>query len=839
MSPYRGTGWAAGRPPAGHAPAQYTSSQPPAPFYNSQPTYNANQTDGGPIYSPPATNQNYYGNGGANQGYFGGQQTGVELQQPNNSYQPQRGGDQVYNPPPGPPPGKDAPSFDPSSLTVPKLRSILLSHDISYPSSAKKPQLIQLFNEELKPRSHKILAARSRIRRTSKGITNMPSSQASSVDGDDYDQSRSMLPPPVPDAHRRKPRKSSRQPSEDPPTEQPKTTISRTSSTKHPRQSDTETSEAEFQRPSARKTRKSELLPRIKAEEPEGKPVRPTLEKSPFSDENPFQSGSSPLVLTEKRRKSAGLNVSRRKSSSRRRKTEGTGAGTRDHSPQHDGVIVPSSKTFDLSVGQLRKTARQDQRVDEVEAGEDFTPEEQLELSNDRAANGGLDVLPARKSKLARSSGGGAIPKSALSMVLFALLSGYAFWFRKEKIEVGFCGIGKTSDSIAGVQIPDWASLLQPQCEPCPQHAYCYEAMETRCEPDFVLTPHPLSLGGFVPLPPTCEPDGEKARKVKAVADKAVEELRERKAKSECGTLTDEQGRTLSTPEMDDKDLKDQVAKKRRKGMSEREFQDLWKGALGEMMGREEVVQSTDGLVISALPNRCIHTARIIAYHLSRSDMATNQIISPHRSHRNLLASTSLARIPLSCGVRRSIRLAVARYRIQIAVLMFITCAVFYARSRIITLRSNTARVPTLVSTTLDRLATQAALYSRGDAPESWISIGQLRDDVLRDEFSAMKREALWKRVRAVVEMNANVRASERELRAGDVSRVWEWIGNLGLADDAWAEGGRRSGVRLSMGDQRTDSFTSHRRSGMHAENGQGSNGMAEKRHWDEGRPIY
>ncbi|KAL8812564.1 MAG: hypothetical protein Q9223_000974 [Gallowayella weberi] len=695
-----------------------------------------------------------------------------------------------------------APTFDPSTLTVPKLRSVLLSHDISYPSSAKKPQLIQLFNQELKPRSRKILAARSRIRRTSKGITNMPSSQGSSVNGDDHDHSRSMLPPPVPDRHQRKPRKSSRQPSEDLATEQPNTTTSWTSSTKHPRQSDTEASEAEVHRPSARKTRKSELPPSIKPKELVDKPVRPTLEKSPFSDENPFQSGSSPLVPTEKRRKSAGLNVIRGKSTSRRRKTEGIGVGTTDQSPQQDGVIVPSSKTFDLSVGQVRKPIKKDERLDEVEAGEDFTPEEQLELIRDRAANGGIDVRPVRKRKLASPSGAGAIPSSALWMVFFALVSGYAFWFRKEKIEVGFCGVGKTSDSIAGVQVPDWASLLQPQCEPCPQHAYCYEDMETRCEPDFVLIPHPLSLGGLVPLPPTCEPDGEKARKVKAVADKAVEELRERKAKSECGTLTNKQGKPVWTPEIEDKDLKAQVANKRRIGMSDREFEDLWKGALGEIVGREEVVQNTDG-------------------------------------HRSFLASTSLARIPLSCGVRRSVRLAVARYRIQITVLMFIAYIVFYTRSRIITFRSDIARIPTLVSTTLDRLATQAALYSRGDAPESWISIGQLRDDVLRDEFSAKRREALWKRVRAVVEMNANVRASERELRAGDVSRVWEWIGNLGLVDDTWAEGGRRSGMRFSLGDQRTDSFTPHGRSGMPGEHELGSNGIAEKRHWDEGRPIY
>ncbi|KAL8954017.1 MAG: hypothetical protein Q9222_000139 [Ikaeria aurantiellina] len=689
-----------------------------------------------------------------------------------------------------------SPSFDPATLTVPRLRSILLSHDVVYPASAKKPQLIELFNKQLVPRSRKILAARSRIRRTSRGITDMPSSQDGTVNGDDASRASSMLPPPVPDTPRRKSSKrSSRQPPEDATAEQSVSRTARKSATKHPRPSDTETSDADSKRPSARRTRKSEIQPIVKVEASDEQPVRPTLEKSPFSDENPFQSGSSPLGPNDGRRRSAGTSVDRRKSASRKRKSEGAGALSRDHPPQRDGVIVSSSKTFEMSVAQLKKTRDQDEPNTEVEAGEDFTPEEQLELTNDRAANGNLEISRARKPRKSLKSGGNTLPKSAPWMIMIALLSGYGMWLRREKIEIGYCGVGRVSDSIAGVQIPEWASVLQPECEPCPQHAYCYENMDTRCEQDFVLKAHPLSLGGIVPLPPTCEPDGEKARRVKAVADKAIEQLRERRAHSECGTLTDEQGKSVQTPEIDEQDLKKHIATKRRKDMTDREFEDLWKGALGEIVGREEVVQSSDG--------------------------------------------TSLARINFSCGVRRSLRLALARYRIHAAILMMLVYAFFNVRSRIITLRTDSARVPVLVSTTLDRLATQAALYSRGDAPESWISIGQLRDDVLRDEFSAKRRESLWRRVREVVELNANVRASERELRAGDVSRVWEWIGNLGLLDDSWAEGGRRSNVRFSLGEQRRDSFTPDQSAGMALANGQGRHEMVEKRHWDEGRPIY
>lgn len=132
--------------------------------------------------------------------------------------------------------------------------------------------------------------------------------------------------------------------------------------------------------------------------------------------------------------------------------------------------------------------------------------------------------------------------------------------------------------------------------------------------------------------------------------------------------------------------------------------------------------------------------------------------------------------------------------------------------------------MPALVATTLDRLATQAALHGRGDAAEAWISIGQLRDDVLRDEFSAARREGIWRKVRAVVEMNANVRTSVREGRSGEVSRVWEWIGSVGLlSEDTWSAG-RRSNARNSL---------------VGPEALAGGAEFPGGRSWDEGRPIY
>ena len=89
--PMYGTGWM--------APPKYG-----APYHGGPPA---------PPYSPPLENQQTRNTFNSNEGYYahqgngyGGQQSGFELQQPQSAYQPQRGGDPVYDAPTGPPPGK-------------------------------------------------------------------------------------------------------------------------------------------------------------------------------------------------------------------------------------------------------------------------------------------------------------------------------------------------------------------------------------------------------------------------------------------------------------------------------------------------------------------------------------------------------------------------------------------------------------------------------------------------------------------------------------------------------------------------------------------------------------
>ncbi|KAI9842874.1 MAG: inner nuclear membrane protein enriched at telomere/subtelomere region, partial [Thelocarpon superellum] len=186
------------------------------------------------------------------------------------------------------------PDFDPSTLTVARLRLILVSHDINYPSSAKKPQLIEIFNHDVVPQARKILGARSRTKRTSKGITDADPGPDEAANGTPDPH---LMPPPArPRSPRKKtPRESSRPTTETPesddlPQTTPKKTPGRRSSVKPSRVSDTESpSDATPVRPAAKKVRRSEVTPAVKVEEPEPEDATPAGDESVFSDDNPFQ----------------------------------------------------------------------------------------------------------------------------------------------------------------------------------------------------------------------------------------------------------------------------------------------------------------------------------------------------------------------------------------------------------------------------------------------------------------------------------------------------------------------------------------------------------------------
>lgn len=482
--------------------------------------------------------------------------------------------------------------FDPKSLTVPRLRSILVAHNVQYPSTAKKPQLIDLFNEHVVPQSKKILAARARVKRMSKGIVDADSQQSASMDDNE------LMPPPTV-TRARSPRKSTRLKSEsvdpepDPSTaatrESPRKRQSRSASAQAVGVSDTDSTDADVTR-STRKPRRvvTATTPPVKLEPPREESFfkRTPETEGVFSSDNPFQSGgSSPPVPSRTpsggRRKTTGPESTKSKTPSNRRRTDGP----------FDSDLYRSAD----QVGQRLSDGPKTPQLAVVEAGEEFTPEAQLELQQEEARDPQRAIL--RRAKLeppAVRTKKSSLTANALSVLLPVMLAVYAIWYRQEKIAVGYCGLGRAPTPLINlpenIELPDWAlALVEPQCEPCPPHAYCYEDFSVRCEQDFILKPHPLSLGGLIPLPPTCEPDGEKVRRVQSVADRAIEELRDRRAKYECGEPLVEEGPVVESPAIDEEELKETLSRKRSKRMSKDEFDDLWTAAIGEIKARDEV----------------------------------------------------------------------------------------------------------------------------------------------------------------------------------------------------------------------------------------------------------
>ncbi|KIH86970.1 sister chromatid separation protein [Sporothrix brasiliensis 5110] len=767
------------------------------------------------------------------------------------------------------------PGFDPASLTNPRLRSILVTYNVNYPSNAKKPELVELFNANVAPQASKILARRARAKRSSMGIvdaqTSASYSQSTTAFGDSFDQEPPQQLSPkkrrgrpsshaatphidehdedeAEDAQRRQrrssPRKrSSRQSSFQPPESTASYSVAGASDTDTGPEARTGVAAG---RPPSRRARTKTPQVKLEPTEEEQFLATPAVvatgrnahlssadenNNTVFTYDNPFQSGSSPLSGSSpaQRRRTTNYDETashkhtststsgRVPSSSRKSRVVSSPAAQPAYdSPPIRAVAQRRNSPFAKAVSQSPEPEEEEEQSDEEDydplaPGEEFTPEEQLELTQQEEVQRRQNVGSNRRSgkgsskAVTRRRRGFVSSLSTPLLVLFLTLLGlYGGWYRQEKRAVGFCGLGRLAVPLLSEQIeklewlPDWVRdieipnslqvFIEPTCEPCPSHAFCYSDFTVRCENGYIEKPHPLALGGLVPLPPTCEPDGERARRVKAVADKAIEELRDRRAKWECGDLVDDEGQVPEDPAIDVPVLKEVISEKRSKKMSKEEFDDLWTAAIGDIESRDEVESEPDSNYAATDPGTVPNTR---------------------------LSSTSLARLPLTCAVRRSIRLGLARHRLSLSVLILSLFGVAYLRHQIRARRADRARVPALVDIVLERLAAQKELWLYEDdfegggggggggagsgqsedaddssfLPDPFLFLPQLRDDVLRATHSLSARERIWKHVRAVVEQNSNVRTGQREGRNGEVGRAWEWIGPVGTASSVIANG--------------------------------------------------
>ncbi len=140
------------------------------------------------------------------------------------------------------------------------------------------------------------------------------------------------------------------------------------------------------------------LHPQLKTEESDGL-FRRTSDV--FTSDNPFQSGSSPAAAEQtpsNRRRTTSHNVSRSTSKGTRRRTDDYKRTDDYDFPDDDdpapygGLEVPTPR---FTRGKTPEPHYETPEPFTVEAGEEFTPQEQLELATEEVANSRTAVMRA------------------------------------------------------------------------------------------------------------------------------------------------------------------------------------------------------------------------------------------------------------------------------------------------------------------------------------------------------------------------------------------------------------------------------------------------------------
>ena len=499
-------------------------------------------------------------------------------------------------------------SFDPQSLKVAELRRIFLEHNVYFKSSAKKSELVMVFNEEIKPRAGELLRAKREPVRSSNKIETV--GNASPV----------VLPTTTPKRGPGRPRKHPLPDDEAPTTTKKEPTTAKKDSEPatarksvgRPRKAPKLESDEDTKKSSRRKTAtfaasRSDDEMDVEDEKPESRTISST-----FSSLNPFQSASPPATAGGKRRQTAVPTSSQKlappSSKASRRKTDialtptsiSSKAGTNDveftftrpdKTPKSNPFkkaerfmppisSLKASPAFQ-SAAQRRKendlASRQIAGSQQDEAGEEFTEEETATLPRRRLVRKTQQTSPINQFLKWAS--------------LLGLTAGSAYganWYRNEKLKAGYCGI----DSRPVVTPPHANDLeklvhyIRPQCVPCPPHAICSPGFKMRCEDEFVKIDHPLSLSGLVPISAECAPDTEKLRKIQIVADEIIETLRDRTASVECGYTTAPTDRETG---MSTAEIKEALLAKKSPSITPEQFDTLFTHAIDEIKTREEI----------------------------------------------------------------------------------------------------------------------------------------------------------------------------------------------------------------------------------------------------------
>lgn len=541
-----------------------------------------------------------------------------------------------------------SPAFDAQTLRVAELRRIFFEHNIDFKSAAKKAELVQIFNDEVRPQASDWLKAKQN-----------PAPSANKIES----VGQSSPPPPA-----EKPRTS--------PTKTPgKRATGRPR--KHALQEDDELVQPAVVPPSTAKKGpgRPRKMPKTESDE-EGLPVAPsTVRKTPsrrktlgekvaaapptmetdeemtdvvetppvttttttkarkptakkekneavFSSDNPFQSGSPPPLASPTKRRQTVVPNSAQKlapplAKEPRRKTEPlvpqslsspAGSSEVEFTFAKTGAATPKTPK---PASAFKKNERFMPPISQLKASPAFQTAAQRRKENSLASSQLLDspntghesageevtreesaLLPPARRRLTRKHQGPSTVNQILKWTsLLGLTAGSAYgsnWYRQEKVRAGYCGIDSdpviTHPGATGTE--DLVNQVRPQCVPCPPHAVCSPGFRMTCEDEFQKVHSPLSFGGLFPVSPSCVPDTEKLRRIQIVADEIVETLRDRTASVECGYVAAPNDGHLG---MSETEMKDKLAAKKSSAITNEQFDTLWDHAMEDVKTRDEI----------------------------------------------------------------------------------------------------------------------------------------------------------------------------------------------------------------------------------------------------------
>ncbi|KAK3816325.1 MAG: Man1-Src1p-C-terminal domain-containing protein [Benniella sp.] len=649
------------------------------------------------------------------------------------------------------------PDFDPWKIKMDQIRDILIQHHVKTPTGiVKKQQLVDLFNQHIRPQVPQLTQEEKDAIESSNEDKKAKPTSSSKARQSLPSQEESKIEPSLASTRPTRIRRASskaRMASEDSIDEyteiKPKLKRSNSRTKTSVEKSDTESKAPELAR--GRKPRK----PSKQSDDDDSESVahHPRLKRENsgkkkknenFSDENPFQSGS------ESERK-------RSRSRSRTRKAKET-----DKPATRNNVFQPPEPAFSRFMqgsvpdkGDSPKSSKSKPRRISLS---DVPPPKPLHV--EPAQNDIQDFLKNFRRNL-----------GPFWLILSTVLLAYGIWYRQTRFDIGFC-------TEAESETPTQKAWFYPSCIPCPDHATClYSNEEPICASEYNLKPQLLSFGNLLPLTPVCVLNRAKEYRSLQVAD-AVEKLLHLHAGSVECSFTREKA-PKDSPEykarrgLSSADLRARVVQLKDTNVSDEEFDQYWKRALKELDKRTDKVQFEN----------------VQGEEHIRS-------LKPRRS--------------LGCQFRQALISWIVKFRLILLAIAASIAGGFAVRAHIQKRRKEGRVVNGLVQNVLAKLSDQAHYHYVDPLayPEPFLPQLHLRDALLADVHSSARRQEIWDKVQAVVERNANVRASSQEVR-GELYRVWEWVGPSGVL--MGQQHGAGSGARETGGIGGSNTANIHR----------------------------